>query len=122
MRKKFKKYFFPIPPIYGVAALLNPTIKLGGPQFWYETVYNGLALEDEELSTLADAIASIKINIQTIYNAYQVALDHARPNVPTPSFSSSQSSERTAGVRALSAWAGFRGSQGSSSNNFSQLN
>jgi len=64
MRKKFKKYFFPIPPIYGIAALLNPTMKLGGPQFWYETVYNGLALEDEELSKLPNAIASIKINVQ----------------------------------------------------------
>jgi len=68
MRKKFKKYFFSIFSIYGVAALLNPAMKLGGPQFWYETVYNGLALEDEELSKLLDTIASIKIKVQTIYN------------------------------------------------------
>ncbi|XP_070029447.1 zinc finger BED domain-containing protein RICESLEEPER 4-like [Nicotiana sylvestris] len=125
MRKKFKKYFFPILPIYGVAALLNPTMKLGVPQFWYETIYNGLALEDEELSKLLEAIASIKINAQTINNAYQVSSDHARPNVPTRSSSSSfnsQSSKRTAGVRALSAWAGFMGSQGSTTSDFSQLN
>ncbi|XP_070003220.1 zinc finger BED domain-containing protein RICESLEEPER 2-like [Nicotiana sylvestris] len=122
MRKKFKKYFFPIPPIFGVAALLNPTMKSGGPQFWYAAIYNGLTLEEEELSKIPEAIASIKINARTIYNAYQVALDQARPNIPTLSSSDSQSSKRTAGVRALSSWAGFRGSQGSTTTDFSQLN
>ncbi|XP_070057656.1 uncharacterized protein [Nicotiana tomentosiformis] len=105
-----------------IAALLNPCMKLGGHQFWYGTVYKGLALEDEESSKLPEAIASIRINAQIIYNAYQVALHHARPNVPTPSSSDSQSSKRTARVRALSAWTGFKGSQGSTSSDFSQLN
>ena len=74
------------------------------------------------MSQLPEAIATIKINAQTIFNTYQVALNHARPNVPTPSSSSSQSSKRTVGVRALSAWTWFRGSQGSSTSDFSQLN
>jgi len=79
-------------------------MKLGGPQFWYETVYNGLALEDEELSQLPEAITSIRIYAQTIYNAHQVALSHARPYIPTPSSSSDgHASLRSARVRALSA-------------------
>jgi len=71
------------------------------------------------LSHLPEAIASIRINAQTIFNTYQVALNHARPNVLTPSSSDSQSSKRTAGVTSISAWAGFRGSQGSNSSDFS---
>ncbi|XP_070019985.1 zinc finger BED domain-containing protein RICESLEEPER 4-like [Nicotiana sylvestris] len=121
MRKKFKKYFFPISPIYGVAALLNPTKKLGGPQYLYQSIYNGLALKDKELSILSDAKASIKINSQTIYSVYQIAIDNARPNIPTPFSSSSQSSKRTAGVRALTTWTEFRGSQGCPTSDCSQL-
>ncbi|XP_070022403.1 zinc finger BED domain-containing protein RICESLEEPER 4-like [Nicotiana sylvestris] len=122
MRKKFKKYFFPIFPIYGIAALLNPTMKLGGPQYWYRPIYNGLALAPEELSTLSDAHVSININALTIYSAYQTALDNARPDIPTPSSSSCQSSKRTTGVRALTAWTEFRGSQGCTTTDCSQLN
>ncbi|XP_070056764.1 uncharacterized protein [Nicotiana tomentosiformis] len=97
-------------------------MKLEGPQFWYETVYNGLALEDDEEPKLPEAIASIRTNAETIYNAYQVLLNHARPNIPTPSSPNSQSSKRIVGERGLSVWMGFKGSFSSSSNDFSQLN
>ncbi|XP_070042860.1 uncharacterized protein [Nicotiana tomentosiformis] len=122
MRRKFKKYFSPIPTIYGVANLLNPYIKLGFPQFLYETIYKGLALEDDEEPKLPEAIALIRTNTETIYNAYQVLLNQARLNVPTPSSSDSQSFKRTVEVRGLSVWAGFGGSFSSCSNDFSQLN
>ncbi|XP_070009857.1 uncharacterized protein [Nicotiana sylvestris] len=38
-----------------------------------------------------------------IKDAYQIAIDNARPDVSTPSYSSSQSSKTTVGVRALTA-------------------
>jgi len=122
MKQKFKKYFFPIPPIYGLAAMLNPTMKLGGPHFWYSNIYKALDLSNEEIATLADAKASIKINAQTVYNAYQLALEHARPTIPTPTSSSSQSSKRVAGLKALKSWTEFRGSQGENYDETSHLN
>ena len=102
--------------------MLNPTMKLGGPHFWYSNIYKALDISDEELPTLANAKASIKKDAQTIYNAYQLALEHARPNVPTLTSSSSQSSKRATGLKALKPWTEFRGSQGDNYDETSHLN
>ncbi|PUE84117.1 hypothetical protein DBP04_26585, partial [Escherichia sp. R8] len=85
-------------------------------------IYKALDLSNEEIATLADAKASIKINAQTVYNAYQLALEHARPTIPTPTSSSSQSSKRVAGLKALKSWTEFRGSQGENYDETSHLN
>ena len=84
MIEKFTKYFFPIPQIYLIATLFNPSYKLKGVQKMVEKIYANLEIAYDETPSVEDCKNSIQPNAQKLYDIYR-ALEKNVPSVAPPS-------------------------------------
>ena len=89
MFTKFKKYFFSIPPIYLVGAMLNPCMKYNNMCHFSTLIYTNLEIntnhDSEQVQPdLWTATADAKDYIEKLYNHYADLFDLAVPTNITP--------------------------------------
>ncbi|KAM3281158.1 hypothetical protein P3S67_028178 [Capsicum chacoense] len=89
MFTKLKKYFFPIPPIYLVGAMLNPCMKYNHMCHFSTLIYTNLEIntnhDSEQVQPdLWTATADAKDYIEKLYNHYADLFDLAVPTNITP--------------------------------------
>ncbi|KAM3322326.1 hypothetical protein P3S67_003477 [Capsicum chacoense] len=89
MFTKFKKYFFSIPPIYLVGAMLNPCMKYNHMRHFSTLIYTNLEIntnhDSEQVQPdLWTATADAKDYIEKLYNHYADLFDSAVPTNITP--------------------------------------
>jgi len=110
---EYKKYFYPIPPIYLVGAILNPCMKYSTMSEMVHIIYTSIKIKETEKPSLFDCTSNANNHIESLYNHYANLLDNAMPTPvinPTTTFEGPSSSKRQAqgmpayGVPNLSLW------------------
>ena len=84
MVEKFKKYFFPIPPIYLIGAMLNPCMKFTTMSEFVRIIYSSLEIKPEEKPSMFKTMSDTNDHIQSLYNHYVDLLDNATPTHTVP--------------------------------------
>ena len=84
MIDKFKKYFFPLPPIFLVGAIINPCMKYNTMSEFTSLIYSALGVKADEEPSLYTSMSDANSYMNTLYNHYADLLDNALPSHITP--------------------------------------
>jgi len=71
MIAKFKKYFFPIPQVYLISTILNPSLKLRGANGLVRKIYENLTFQQNEQPSLEDCQANIYSYVRSMFDKYK---------------------------------------------------
>lgn len=122
MKEKIKKYFFPIPVIFQIGAILNPCIKLFYAVELTRVLYEHLEIAEGEKPDLETAKSSIFSNVSALYDYYHKLIYSVTPNIPTSdSTNSSQKMGGTTSFRSCTVWDEFVALQRQSRIDFNEL-
>jgi len=81
MQAKFKKYLFPIPPIYLIGDVLNLSIKMSDCHQLINALYSYMEIGPTEILDIYCCMNKLNNYLQQLYNYYANVIDDAALNV-----------------------------------------